>query len=388
MFPYGRSSASTPKERHSGSPKRPEGPVGDKDKPIHPYFSRLFASPSARSNNFSFFSYQSSSNTSRSDNRVYRELPPSLFNFQSPFRRPIQSLAQTGSSRPRTATEFLKNATSTIFERALQKFESANRKRPCEALDDEVSVTDRLYLKRYRGHDENNSSQMSSQNAKSSPVSMTSQRESEIVLPRLKLKPTSSTSRPSSAKLPQQVSRLSSATLEAIAFATKRQRSSEAFDNDSQDRNNFMTPDDNLLAPPSAKKRVTRDCETQTVLQVDSSTCTRESSPSISDHLPRRRPPNMTSVSQLFARLEAKARATSSNLRLAALRKIGSGLRSSSLEDRQAHIRRIFEELTDKDGLKFGEGPKLSLNNSMNSKSILILGLYFYILHYILNPSL
>ncbi|VDL19996.1 unnamed protein product [Hymenolepis diminuta] len=356
MFPYGRSNLSTPTVRNSGTPRRSVIPIGDEDKSTSPYFSRLFASPSVRSNNSSYFSPSSLSHRSSVFNR---ELPPSLFNFQSPPRRPIQSPLQP-SPRPKTATEFLRNATSSVIERAIQKFEYNNRKRPIEPLtdgvDENVSISDRFSSKRYHGFSEDNNS---SQNAANySPI--------ETTLPRPRLKPTSSSSlpRPSSAKLPQQVSRLSSAALEAIAFAAaKRQRPSDNLEKDSI---RVGENDDVSLAPPAAKRRAMRDCETQTVFQVDSATSTRESSP---EKLPKRRPPNMTSVNQLFARLEAKARATSSNLRLAALRKIGGGLASSSLEDRQAYIRRIFEEITDKDSLKFGDGHKSFPNASFNSLS-------------------
>lgn len=357
MFPYGRSNLSTPTVRNSRTPRRSVIPIGDEDKPISPYFSRLFASPSVRSNNSSYFSPSSPSLSHRSS--VFsRELPPSLFNFQSPLRRPIQLPSQP-SPRPRTATEFLRNATSSVIDRAIQKFEYNNRKRPIESLidgvDENISISDRFSSKRYHGCYEDNNSSQNAANY-SPPV--------ETTLPRPRLKPTSSSSlpRPSSAKLPQQVSRLSSAALEAIAFAaTKRQRSSENLEESIRVGEN----DDVSLAPPAAKRRAMRDCETQTVFQVDSATSTRGSSP---EKLPKRRPPNMTSVNLLFARLEAKARATSSNLRLAALRKIGGGLASSSLEDRQAYIRRIFEEITDKDSLKFGDGHKSLPNSSFNCK--------------------
>lgn len=238
-----------------------------------------------------------------------------------------------------------------MMERALRVLESKRKKRSNEALLEDELESEHVSLKRYRSNEANNSSPLLARSTPMLPLD-------EEVISRPRLKPSTSTTRPSSSKLPDQVSRLSSAALEAIAFGLKRRRPEEVEKEGENVGGKWPTPtrsvisiiDEDLLPfppPPAAKRRATRDCETQTVFLVDSTTSTSESLPLAHQ---RRRPASLnrpTSVARFIAGLEARARANALSRRLAASPAAVLN-QADSLEARHAKIRRMFADLTEK----------------------------------------
>ncbi|KAL5964111.1 hypothetical protein TSMEX_008158 [Taenia solium] len=349
MFPFSRNNTSTP----TGSSSRfietssSNTPRKTDNSPL--YFSRLFSSPGSR--NISTPSPSSSSCPFRRNAPSRKDPPPLLFNFYSPVRHRLPQSPQPSSLRPRNAIEFLNHSNSSMIERALRVLESKRKKYPNEALVEDELDSEHVSLKRYRSTEENNSSPLLARSVPMLP-------QDAEVISRPKLKPSTPTSRPSSSKLPDQVSRLPSAALEAIAFGLKRRRLEEEEKEGEDVARKRPTPtqsvisiiDENLLPfslAPAAKRRATRDCETQTVFQVDSATSTSESLP-LSHQ--RRRPASSnrsTSVTRFIAGLEARARANALSRRFVAS-PAGVLTQSDSLEARHAKIRRMFAELTEK----------------------------------------
>ncbi|EUB57793.1 hypothetical protein EGR_07361 [Echinococcus granulosus] len=236
------------------------------------------------------------------------------------------------------------------MERALRVLESKRQKRSKESLLEDESELEHVSLKRHRSNEENNSSPLL---ARSVPVPP----QDVEVISRPKLKPSTSMTRPSSSKLPDHVSRLSSATLEAIAFGLKRRRPKEGEDEGGirpteTERCNSVVSilDENFspfLSPPAAKRPTTRDCETQTVFHVDSATSTNGSLPSPQHRFRPASSTRSTSVLQFVAGLEARARAIALSRRLAAS-PVNVLTQADSLEARHAKIRRLFADLTEK----------------------------------------
>ncbi|CUT98853.1 conserved hypothetical protein [Echinococcus multilocularis] len=348
MFPFSRSNTSTPAGRSSGSIETSSSNTRQKTENSPLYFSRLFSSPSLR--NVSALSPSSSPFSFRRNITVRRDLPPSLFNFHSPIRKRLPQSPQPGPSRPRNAIEFLNRSNSSMMERALRVLESKRQKRSNESLLEDESELEHVSLKRHRSNDENNSSPLL---ARSVPVPP----QDVEVISRPKLKPSTSMTRPSSSKLPDRVSRLSSATLEAIAFGLKRRRPKEGEDeggirqNETKRCNSVVSIlDENFSpfsSPPAAKRPTTRDCETQTVFHVDSATSTNGSLPSPQHRFRPASSTRSTSVLRFVAGLEARARANALSRRLAAS-PVNVLTQADSLEARHAKIRRLFADLTEK----------------------------------------
>ncbi|VDK40040.1 unnamed protein product [Taenia asiatica] len=349
MFPSSRNNTSTPTGSSSRITETSSSSTRRKTDNSPLYFSRLFSSPGSR--NISTPSPSSSLSPFRQNAPSRKDLPPSLFNFHSPVRHRLPQSPQPSLSRPRNAIEFLNHSNSSMIERALRVLESKRKKCSNEALVEDELESEHVSLKRYRSTEENNSSPLLARSVTMLP-------QDAEVIPRPKLKPSTSTSRPSSSKLPDQVSRLPSAALEAIAFGLKRRRLEEEEKEGEDVARKRPTPtqsvisiiDENLLPfspSPAAKRRATRDCETQTVFQVDSATSTSESLP-LSHQ--RRRPASSnrsTSVTRFIAGLEARARANALSRRFVAS-PAAVLTQADSLEARHAKIRRMFAELTEK----------------------------------------
>ena len=351
MFPFFRNNTSTPTERKSGINK--ESSTDSRNEVENSfYFSRLFSSPVSQNTNIR--SPSSPSHSLRRSTAVHRDIPPSLFNFQSPIHhRHILHSPRSVPSRPRNAIEFLSHSNSSMMERAIRVLESKRQQKRSNEYDD-GGDSEGLSLKRYRSNEENNSSPLLDES-----ITVALPQESEEVIPRPKLRPTvSSSTRPSSSKLPDRVSCLSSATLEALAFGVKRRRSDEEnierVDRSSPVRKRYYSVvsmlDDNFVSstsPPASKRRAMRDCETQTIFQTDNATSTADKVQ------PKRsplsiRPAATSSVSRFIAGLEARARANALSRRLAATAASPISIQSPSLEDRHANIRRMFADLTEK----------------------------------------
>lgn len=296
-------------------------------------------------------------------------VPPSLFNFQPPIRRhEIQQSPQT-RQRPRPPST---PTASLMMERALRILESKRKRRSSEEDREEnndqeeaENIYESIIIseKRQRGCEsadiepekrqkgqQNNSSPLLVP-VSSSVSSVTSSLPCQI--------------RPSSSKLPDQVSRLSSAALEAIAFGSsssmKRKRQNQS-DEDAEDGVVDLFP---LPLQPAPKRRDVRDSETQTTEKKGednggrpvSSSSSASSSTHLQQRLQRQRQ-KPSSVSRFIAGLEARARAnalTRRSMSSASLLGISTPLPAanamtpmSSLEARHASIRRLFADLAEK----------------------------------------
>ncbi|KAL5104862.1 hypothetical protein TcWFU_002380 [Taenia crassiceps] len=348
MFPFSQSNASTPTGRGSGFIETSSSSTRQKVENSPLYFSRLFSSPGLR--NISTPRPITSSHPFQRNVSACRDLSPSPFNFHSPVRHRLPQSLQSSLSRPRKAIEFLNHSNSSMMERALRVLESKRKKRSNEALLEDEPESEYLSLKRYRSNEENNSSPLLSRSVPMLPQDVE-------VISQPKLKPSASTTRPSSSKLPDQVSRLPSAALEAIAFGLKRRRPEE--EEEGEDVGGKRpTPrqsvtsiiNENLFTfspPPAAKRRATRDCETQTVFHVDSATSTSEALPMLYQRSRSASLNRPTSVARFIAGLEARARANALSRRLAASQAVVL-TQADSLEARHAKIRQMFADLTEK----------------------------------------
>ncbi|VDD80296.1 unnamed protein product [Mesocestoides corti] len=329
MHQFSRSETSTPGSKNDSiSGRSPNnGYDGIGNSPF--YFSRLFSSPISRPTvPASPISPQVSL---RRGVAMRQDLPPSLLNFQSPIRRQFKP-HQPGPSRPRHPVEFLAHSSTSMMERALWILESKRKKRSGDSETDDSQEANHDQIKRHKRSDQNDCEPVS-------PKPEATPQQEEAVRPTLK--PVTTSTRPSSAKLPDHVSRLSSATLEALAFGGKRPRTEdhrEVAASISSLDDYFSSP-----MPPAAKRRDTRDCETQTTVD-------RTTSPSPPPPRPTpKQPPRVlktSSVSRFIAGLEARARANALIRRTTAPALVLA--QSNSLESRHANIRRLFSDLAEK----------------------------------------